>query len=909
MTKTGSSDTSRATAPRTRTPVWHSPAAEAVLAHLRVGLDGLAPAEATRRLVEHGRNEVERAASESPWALFWRQINNPLIYVLLGAAALALATGKTLDALVVLGVIIANALIGFLQELRAGKALDALTRLVPDLCAVVRNGQRATIAAAEIVPGDVIALGSGDKVPADARLIQAKSLRVEEAALTGESLPVEKHVDALPEETALGDRRNMVYGGTLVTCGTALAVVVATGGGTELGRISAMLRGTSTVETPLTRKLAGVGKGLTFGISAVAALLFGIALWRGYGATDAMLAAITLAVAAIPEGLPAIITIALAIGVQRMAKRRAVVRHLPAVETLGSTTVICSDKTGTLTRNEMTVQAAWTGRGEVWTVSGVGYAPSGAFEREGQAVPAEQLPDDVAYLIGAGALCNDATLRWEDGAWRITGDPTEAALVTAAGKGDIDAAKFREVWPRLDVIPFESERQFMATLHATGGGTPNLVIMKGAPEVVLARCAELPARVDAAIEAMARQGMRVLAVAILWRDRSDPTLEEEELANLEFAGLLGMIDPPREEAIRAVAECQEAGITVKMITGDHPATATAIARQLGLLAGSPAITGRELEELGDEAARTTNVFARVAPEHKLRLVRALQASGAVVAMTGDGVNDAPAVKQADVGVAMGITGTAVSKESAKVVLVDDNFSSIAAAVEEGRRVYDNLIKALAFVLPTNIGEALIILAAVMFFPFVAGEALLPMLPVQILWINLVATVALALPLAFEAAEPDVMRRKPRDPDAPVFSGFLIFRTVVVAVLMAAGAIGLFLYEFYAARDPGQPFELAVREAQTMAVTTVVFFQIFYLLNCRSLKDSIFKIGLWSNPVVYLGIAALVVLQLMFVYLPWMNAWFSSAPLSLDAWLKCIAAAMIVLPIISIEKRLRRRADH
>jgi len=717
---------------------------------------------------------------------------------------------------------------------------------------------------------------------------------------------VEKHADPLPADLALGDRRNLLFGGTLVTYGTALAVVFATGPRSELGRISSMLGSTVRVETPLTRQLAGVGRWLTIGIVLVAVLLFGVAVLRGYSWTEALLAAITLAVAAIPEGLPAIITIALAIGVQRMARRRAVIRHLPAVETLGSVTVICSDKTGTLTRNEMTVQALWTGRGDLYTVSGVGYAPEGQVQHAGAALPS--LPAEVHTLLLAGALCNDATLRSVDGAWTVTGDPTEAALVVAAAKGGLEGTVLRERWPRLDVVPFESERQFMATLHATDEATHRLVV-KGAPEVVLGRCAARPAGVDAAIEKMAQGGMRVVALAGRAVPPGQRELHEPDLTGLEFYGLQGMIDPPRPEAIAAIETFRRAGITVKMITGDHPATAAAIGRQLGLTEGE-ALTGRDLDRLTAEGAHETiarvNVFARVAPEHKLRLVRALQSRGEVVAMTGDGVNDAPAVKQADVGVAMGITGTAVSKEAAKVVLVDDNFTSIAAAVEEGRRIYDNLIKALAFVLPTNLGQALVILVAAAFFPIVGGEPLLPMLPVQILWINLVATVALALPLAFEAAEPDVMRRPPRAPAAPVFSRFLIVRTVLVGLLMALGAIGLFLLEYRGERRLGVSPDLALREAQTMAVTTMVLFQIFYLLNCRSLRDSMFAIGLWSNPIVYLGIGALLLLQAGFVYAPWAHALFSSAPLPAAAWLKALLAALIVLPVISLEKHFRRR---
>jgi Ca2+-transporting ATPase len=618
-------------------------------------------------------------------------------------------------------------------------------------------------------------------------------------------------------------------------------------------------------------------------------------------------------VGAIPEGLPAIVTIALAIGVQRMARRRAVIRRLPAVETLGSTTVICSDKTGTLTRNEMTVKELWTPSG-TFGVGGVGYGPEGELILDGARV--DEPPADVGELLLAGALCNDAGLGREDGEWRVAGDPTEGALLASARKLGVDPEAARRERARVDTIPFESERQYMATLNS--GREGQTIYVKGAPEVVVARCEAFadgeplhPEEVLDRVEAMAARGMRVLALAA-----RRPT---EELAGLSevdveggflLLGLQGMIDPPRPEAIEAVAECRRAGITVKMITGDHRSTARAIGEQLGIARDGATMTGAEVAELSDqelrEAVQKVNVFARVAPEHKLRLVRSLQARKEVAAMTGDGVNDAPALDQADVGVAMGITGTAVSKESADIVLTDDNFASIAAAVEEGRRVYDNLIKALAFVLPTNIGLAVILITAVAFFPLVDGEPLLPMQPTQILWINLVAAVALALPLAFEAMEPDLMDRPPRDPDDPVLNPFVVFRTVIVALLMAAGALGLFLVEFLGERSRGTAFGAALGEAQTMAVTTVILFQIFYLLNCRSLRDSFLKIGLWSNPWVYAGIATLVMLQLGFIYLPFMNALFGTAPLPAWSLLQSLLVSLIVAPVIGAEKWFRSR---
>jgi len=597
--------------------------------------------------------------------------------------------------------------------------------------------------------------------------------------------------------------------------------------------------------------------------------------------------------------------------VQRMAARRAVIRKLPAVETLGSTTTICSDKTGTLTRNEMTVQALWTMRGS-YSINGVGYEPSGQIKDCSGSDLTGNIPVDIHDLLLTGALCNDATLIHEGGTYLITGDPTEAALVVSAEKIGVKVANARRDHPRLDAIPFESENQFMATLHSYPEASPR-IILKGAPEVIIKRCEGIdPASILAEVSRLAGQGMRVLAIATKPTEQNVDLQMSDTLGGFTLLGLQGMIDPPRSEAIEAIKACHTAGINVKMITGDHKETAEAIGAQLNILTDARAVTGAQLAEMSEDqirqVVRTTNVFARVAPEHKLRLVKALQANNQVVAMTGDGVNDAPALKQSNIGVAMGITGTAVSKEAADIVLTDDNFASIAAAVEEGRRVYDNLIKSLVFVLPTNLGLAMILMAAVIFFPFLLNpvtgleELLLPMVPTQLLWINLVATVALALPLAFEAKEPNVMRRPPRSPDAPVLSGFVIMRTFVAAALMTIGAVGLFLWEFNA---NGGTLD-AMKKGQTMAVTTVIMFQIFYVLNCRSLRDSLMSIGLWSNMTVFMGIATLLLLQLAFIYLPFMNAIFGSLPLGARDLLVATAVGMIILPVISVEKILRNR---
>jgi Ca2+-transporting ATPase len=878
--------------------------------------------QAAERLARHGPNDIPTGRGNGVLRLLWRQINSPLIWVLLGAALLAVLVDRSEGAkngLVILAVVVANTLIGFIQEYRAGRAIAALARMTPDHATVIRDGARERIPARQLVPGDIIQLEPGDRAPADARILSERGLEMDESALTGESTPVEKSVAPAPEDADVADRHSMVFKGTLCTRGNAAAVVVETGERTQLGRIGRLLGQAAELDTPLTRSLASIGRVISVGVLIVACVMLVIGMIRTAGATgespwsaaaDMTIFAIALAVGAIPEGLPAIVTIIMAVGVRRMAARHAIVRSLPAVETLGSTTVICSDKTGTLTRNEMTVQELWTPAGGTILITGVGYAPHGSLQRHGRDLDA---PDEYTRrLLHAGILCNDSRILFEDGRWTVHGDPTEGALLVAAAKASLDPDRIRRQAPRLDTIPFESERRYMATLHDENGGT---VYLKGAPETVLALCTGSvdPAEAHRQVERMARQGLRVLAFASGRLDGAARFTEDNIRGGMTFLGLQGMIDPPRPEAIEAIRRCHQAGIVVKMITGDHAATAEAVGRQL-LLAGpdAHAITGHQIEHMTDErlrhAAAGGNVFARVAPEHKLRLVRALQAQGHVVAMTGDGVNDAPALKQADIGVAMGITGTSVCKEAADIVLADDNFASIAAAVEEGRHVHDNLVKSLAFLLPTNLGLALVLTAAVLFLPFhlVEGnlELLLPMRPTQLLWINLVTAVALALPLAFEAREPGVMQRPPRAPDAPVLSAFVIYRTILAASLMTLGCVGLFLWEYRGSLDQGDAAALA--RAQTMTVTTCAMFQAFYLLNCRSLRSSILAVGLWTNPAVYVGIAALVVFQGLFIYAPFMHDLFGSAPLRARDVVLSMLAGVVILPVIGAEKWLRRR---
>lgn len=898
---------------------WHTVSQDQLFHLLRSKEQGLASEEATQRLQQYGANTIKKKPKDSLLQLLWRQINNPLIWVLLGSGTLAVALGKITDGLVVLAVVVINAIIGFIQEFKAGRAIEALSAMVPHNANVLRDGHNLSVPAVELVPGDMVFLAAGDSVPADMRLVALKNLHVEEAALTGESVPAEKTLAVVAENAVLGDRTCMVYSGTLVTAGTATAVVVATGMATELGRISDMLETAVDLDTPLTKKLAEISTWITVGIVLVSVIILAVGVKRSLGMAiplgealkETLIFAIALAVGAIPEGLPAVVTIALAIGVQRMARRNAIIRRLPAVETLGSTTVICSDKTGTLTCNEMTVTEMVTLEHQI-RVSGIGYEPVGAFFLNQE--PVDQLPADIGTLLQSAVLCNDASLYREQGEWVISGDPTEAALLVAAAKAGIVIEAILERSPRLDVIPFTSEAQSMLTLH---GGEIRMAILKGAPEVVVNRCIEteqpgVHQRIAAEMERMGARGLRVLALARLdWA--GDAVLPAEIPAHgFRFLGLVGMIDPPRSEAIAAIEDCHRAGIVVKMITGDHKITATAIGNELNLAKGDVAVTGAELAVLTEAelraAVRDSNIFARVAPEHKLRLVKALQADNHIVAMTGDGVNDAPSLKQANIGVAMGITGTAVSKESADIVLADDNFASISAAVEEGRRVYDNLLKSLAFLLPTNLGLALILIYGIIFFPFdpVTKVLLLPMLPTQLLWINLVAAVALALPLAFEVKEPNIMRRPPRDPASPLFSGFVVFRVALVSVLMTAGTIILFNLAYSQGVAAGRPESQVLARAQTIAVTYVILFQIFYMVHCRSLTDSLRKIGVFSNKTVFWGIGVVLVLQALFVYLPLLQRVFKTVALSAGDLGLTFLAAVVILPVISLEKWIRTR---
>ncbi len=898
------------TIPTTASPAWHEGAPETVTRRLDVDpARGLAAEEIERRRAEHGPNQMTARRGTPAWLKFLQQFNQALVYILLAATAVSAALGEWVDAGVIFSVVLINAIVGFLQEAKAEQAIAALARMVLTEATVRRDGRKQRIASTELVPGDIVLLQSGDRVPADLRLVEIRSLQVEEAALTGESVPSPKSVDPLPADTALGDRRNLAFAGTLVTYGQAEGVIVATGDRTETGRIATLIHKAADLSTPLTRKIASFSRLLLYVILGLAGLTFFVGLARGEAATDMFMAAVALAVGAIPEGLPAAVTITLAIGVSRMARRHAIIRKMPAVETLGSTTIICSDKTGTLTENQMTVSRLSSG-GREFEVTGAGYEAQGELRQDGTRIEPTSIPG-LQQCLRCGLLCNDTQLVRKDDRLQVEGDPTEAALIVAAQKAGLDPAGEAERLHRLDVIPFESEHMYMATLHRSD--EEHVIFVKGSVERLLERCERMVEEsgteqaLDApavlrAVETMASQGLRVLAFAQRLVPATHTKLTHDDIAGgLTLLGLQGMIDPPRAEAIRAVAQCQTAGIEVKMITGDHAGTAVAIARQLGLRTKtdglvSRAVTGRELEQLDDEAlpaaAEGAAVFARVAPEQKLRLVRALQSRGHVVAMTGDGVNDAPALKQADIGVAMGITGTEVSKGAADMILTDDNFASIEAAVEEGRNVFDNLTKFIAWTLPTNCGEGLLILLAVLL-----GTAL-PILPVQLLWINMSTALLLGLMLVFEPKEAGLMARPPRAPAQPILTPELLWRVLMVSLMMVGGAFALFQWEKAAG--------VALPEARTIVVNVIVVVEMFYLLNCRSLTRSFFSLNFFTNRWVLGGLAAMASLQLLFTYAPFMNRLFHSAPISPRAWLEILGVGLAVFAAVELKKHLRSR---
>lgn len=895
--------------------LWHHFSAEESIRLLNAKpKTGFNAEEAACLQKEFGLNRLTARRGTPMWIKFLRQFNQPLVYILLLAVGVTAFLHEWVDSGVIFAVVLVNAIVGFLQEAKAEKAIDALSRMVPSEATVLRSGIKKRIPSEELVPGDVVFLQSGDSVPADIRLIHVHNLHADESALTGESLPVAKNRDVLPPETVLADRKNLVYAGTLITSGQATGLVFAIGDKTENGRIAHLIASATEISTPLTIKIAQFSKLILWVILALSAAAFAFGVWRGEPPAEMFMAAVALAVGAIPEGLPAAVTIVLAVGVSRMAKRRAIIRKLPAVETLGSTTVICSDKTGTLTENQMTVQEIFAG-GKRYSATGSGYDLKGEIHFEGNAFKMDEHPALEECLRG-GVLCNEAQLLTEEGRAKIQGDPTEAALLVAAEKGGLVHHETNQISPRVDMIPFESEHMFRATLHDSEKG--RVVYKVGALERLLERCSEMvnekgevvaldKESIHAASKDMATRGLRVLAVVRRFMDAGHAKLNHEHvMAGLTFLGFYGMMDPPRAAAIEAIAQCRKAGITVKMITGDHAETARAIALQIGLIdSGSElrVLTGRDLEKITEkdfpDAAEQTAVFARVAPEQKLQLVRALQARGHVVAMTGDGVNDAPALKQADIGVAMGIAGTDVAKGAAAMILTDDNFASIEAAVEEGRGVFDNLTKFIVWTLPTNIGEAMVLLTAILL------GTTLPALPVQLLWINLMTAIFLGLMLVFEPKEKDLMERPPRNPKRPLITVPLLMRTGMVSLIILAGSFWLFFWEMNMVGE-------TVTEARTAVINVIVFVEIAYLLNCRSLHHSFFSIGVFSNRWVIGGALAMIGAQLLFTYTPLMNKLFHTAPLSGKSWLMIVAVAVIAFIVVEIEKWIRfggKRGKH
>jgi calcium-translocating P-type ATPase len=884
---------------------WHALAIDEVLKRLTTSTEnGLAVGEASTRLQKYGPNRLPEGKKRGPLMRFISQFNNILVYVLLGAGFTKMMLGLWIDASIILGVVILNGLLGFIQEGKAERALDSIRNMLSAEARTLRGGEARMIPAEQLVPGDIVLLESGDKVPADLRLADIKNLRTEEAALTGESVPADKTIDPVPEKATVGDRESMAFSGTMVISGRATGVVVETGSETELGRINQLLAGVSALETPLLRQIKKFGYAITAVIGVVSVLLFSYGRWViGMDFVAIFQAVVGIAVSVIPEGLPAIITITLAIGVQRMAQRNAIIRRLPAVETLGSVSRICSDKTGTLTLMEMMVVSAVTAESK-YQITGNGYAPEGEVKQSGK--PADK--DSVVGLLGrVSMLCNDAELFQQEGAWKVEGDPTEGALYPFATKLGMDRQAEQTAYPRIDAIPFESEHRFMATLHKDAGGK-EMLLVKGAPEVILDACdRQQIADGDAllnrdhfmkASDQLAAQGERVLALA--WLENPGlkaGTLRPADLPkNLVLLGLIGLLDPPRKEAIEAVRECHGGGIRVTMITGDHKITAAAIAKMLGIGDGRTAVTGVEIEEMNEAALQETvqnvDVFARASPEHKLRLVKAIQANKQIVAMTGDGVNDAPSLKKAEIGVAMGIKGTEVTKEAAGMILADDNFASITAAVKEGRTVYNNIEKAILFMLPTNVAQALVIAVAILF------GFTMPITAPQVLWVNMVTSVALGLVISFEPHELDVMLRPPRSVDRPILTGFGIWRVLFVGLALLTYT----LWAFFWMKSQGASDQLA----RTVAVNAITIGQIFYLLNSRYLLDSSLSLKAHlGNKYLPLGIGAVIVLQLLFTYAPPLQALFDNEAVPLRVWPWLFVGGLVFFLLVELEKMMIR----
>jgi len=887
---------------------WHALSKDEALASLDVDPEqGLDTDKVKARREKFGDNRLQQGSQQSALRRFISQFNNLFIYLLLVAGAVTALLGEYLDSGVIFAVVLVIGVIGFIQEGRAERALESVQKILSHDARVTRSGKKQKVSAEELVSGDIVHLEAGDSVPADIRLLKAKNLQTQEAALTGESTAVEKTVDPVDEDTDIAERSSLVHSGTLVTSGAGSGVVVRIAEDTEIGQISSMLSEVESLRTPLMRKLDSFTRTLSIGIIALSAivLVIGVLVW-GQDWNEMFFAAVSIAVAAIPEGLPAVMTVTLAIGVERMARRNAIIRKLPAVETLGAVTTICADKTGTLTRNEMTVKTMRTAKTEV-EVEGVGYAPEGSFTIEGEESADIADHADLSEMLRIGLLCNDAELTEKDGDWHPEGDPMEAALIVLARKAELDPESEAADRPRQDAIPFASERRYMATLHRDDDAN-HVVYVKGAPERLLEMCSKEqhgdetrdlnPDQWMDWADEIAERGQRLLAVARKDADQMSELSEDEAERDLVFLGLFGLIDPARDEAVESVGICHDAGIGVRMITGDHAKTAAAVAQSLGLSNSDQVLTGREIEGISDDdlpdQIEEVNVFARASPEHKLRLVKALQSKGQIVAMTGDGVNDAPALKRADIGIAMGQEGTEAAREASAMVLADDNFASIERAVEEGRVVYDNFRKSILFLLPTNFAQAFIIVLAIL-LGFV-----LPMTPVQILWINMVTAVTLGIAFAWEKAEGDLMTRAPRPTDEVLLTAFVLWRTAFVGMLLLGGAGLLFYFE---QQNPDTPVELA----RTLAVNALVMGQVFYLLNTRSFSAPAYTLsGLTGNKVVLIAIAAIIGLQLLLTYAPLMNTLFDTQPLDLRAWGLCLLVGIAVFVLVEGEKLLQRQ---
>ncbi|UYV17609.1 HAD-IC family P-type ATPase [Halomonas qaidamensis] len=889
---------------------WHSASADQALEWQSTSVDGLSSTEAQTRLQRYGPNKLQQAQGRPWYRRLLDQLNNILILILLVAAVASFLLGHTIDAAAIVAVVAIIALIGFIQEGKAEQALDSIRNMLSPQANVLRDGKRSTIPAEELVPGDIVLVESGDRVPADLRLIEARRFRTDEAALTGESVPVEKLSDPVKADTDLAERSSMAFASTIVVQGNARGLVVETGRYTEIGKISELLRGVEQIKTPLIQQLDRAGRVLAIFILAAAAItaLLGT-LIHDQPAADMFMAAVGLAVAAIPEGLPAIVTIGLALGVQSMAKRNAIIRRLPAVETLGSISTIFSDKTGTLTRNEMTAQAIWLGD-EQFQIDGIGFEPKGRFYRVQP--DGEKEPDHVdlasapglSDFLRAGVLCNDTELHQQSGQYQIYGDPTEGALVVAGEKAGVKTLEVRQQFPRLDAIPFESEFKYMATLHTENDG--QRVIVKGAPDRLIEMCDSVATKEGSVeidrhewehrIHELSSRGLRVLAIADKPAAAIDALDHHHIEGKLRLLGIIGLLDPPRAEVIEAVKRCQQAGIRPVMITGDHASTALAIAKQLGFSQTEKALTGREIEAMSDQALEEIildiDVFARASPEHKLRLVKAMQARGGVCSMTGDGVNDGPALKRADVGVAMGVQGTEAAKDASEMVLADDNFATIVSAIEEGRKVYDNIRKTITFILPTNGAQGLAIMLAVL------SGSVLPVTPLQALWVNMVVAITLGLALAFEKGEKDLMARQPRDPKAPLLDLFLLWRVIFVSVLLLIGVFGMFSWIL----NQGGSEALARAGAVNMLVTGSAA----YLINSRFLINSTLSFaGIFGSRPVWIAIMMVMLLQMAFTYLPFMQLIFGSEGLSLTHWFAILIGSLAIYLFIEIEKKVWR----